>query len=59
MRTYTELGEIEIPLLKRAYKISHAPGPRAEAVISKEPGSDPPADLGESPGEAGGSWSSP
>ena len=33
--------------------------PRAEAVISKEPGSDSPADLGESPGVAGGSWSSP
>ena len=25
--------EIEAPLLKGAHKISHAPGPRAEAVI--------------------------
>ena len=44
---------METPLLQGTHKISHAPQPRAEAVISKEPGSDPPADLGESPGEAG------
>ena len=45
-------------LLQHTCKVSPAPGPRAEAVISKESGSDPPADLGESLGEAGGSWSS-
>ena len=53
------LWEIETPPLKSAHKISHALGPRAEAVIWKEPGSDLPADLGEPPREAGGNWSSP
>lgn len=45
---------MENPLLKGAHNISHLPGPRAEAVIQKACESDPPADLGESPGEAGG-----
>ena len=35
-------------------KNTYTLGPRAETVIWKEPGSDPPADLGESPREAGG-----
>ena len=48
------LWETETPPLKG--KISHTLRPSAEAVIWKEPGSDPPADLRESPG---GNWSSP
>ena len=48
----------EIPLLKDAHKTTHTPGPREKAAIWKEPGLDLPADLGESPGEAGGNWSS-
>ena len=47
------LCEIETPLLNVAHKISHVPGPKTEAAIWKEPRSDPSADLGESPGEAG------
>ena len=47
------------PLLKSTYKISHAPGPRTEAVSQKEPGSETLADLGEPCGEAGGNWDSP
>ena len=53
------LGEIEIPLLKGAHKISHTPGTRAEAVIWKEPKSDSSVDLGESAKEAASNWSSP
>ena len=45
--------------LKGTHKISHTPETRAETVIWKEPGSDPPADLEESPREAGGNWHSP
>ena len=45
--------------LKGAYKISHAPGPRAEAIIWKQPGSEAAADLGEPPREARGSWTHP
>ena len=52
------LGEIEASLLRGTCKISQALGPKAEAVIWKEPGSDLHADLGEFPGEAGGNWSS-
>ena len=43
---------------KRAHKISYTPGPRTEAVVRREPGSDLSADLGEPPREAGGNWSS-
>ena len=57
-RRARRLWERETPLLKCEHKISHTPGPRAEAVIWKEPGSDPPADVGEAPGETGGDWSS-
>ena len=32
--------------------------PKAEAVVWKEPGSEPFADLGEPPREAGSKWSS-
>ena len=39
-------------------KISHTPRPRAEATIWYEPWSDLLADLGASPREAGGNWSS-
>ena len=39
-------------------KKSHVLNLRIE-VIGKGLGSDPPTDLGESPGEAGGNWSSP
>ena len=53
------LWEIETPLLEGAHKISHVLGPRARAVIWKEPGSYPSADLGESTGQAGDNWSSP
>ena len=35
----------QTPLLKGAYKISHAPGPWAEAIIWKQPGSEAAADL--------------
>ena len=41
------LWAIETAVLKGAYKIAHAPRPRAEALIWNETGSDPPADLGE------------
>ena len=47
------------PCLKGAYKISHASGPRAEAIIWKEPGSEAAADLGEPPRGARGSWTHP
>ena len=50
-RSPTGLVEIETSLLNGTHKISHAPGPRARAVISQEPGPDPP--VGEYPGEAG------
>ena len=53
------LWDIEIPLLKGSYKISHALGLRAEAAVWKEPRLEPPADLGKPPIEAGGNWSSP
>ena len=43
------LWQTETPLLKDAHKISHVLGPRAEAVIWKEPGSDPLANLRELP----------
>lgn len=49
----------QTPLLKGAHKISHALGPRAEAVIWKEPESDSTADLRGPPGQTGGNWSSP
>ena len=52
-RNPTGLGERETSLLNGTHKISHAPGPRARAVISWEPGPDPPAGPGECPGEAG------
>ena len=41
--------ERETPLLKGAHGLSHTIGPRAEAIIWKEPGSDPQAEVGESP----------
>ena len=46
-------------LLKDTHKISHTLSPSTEAVIWKEPGSDPLADLREPPGAAGGNWDSP
>lgn len=46
----------ETLLLKGTCKISHIPRPRAEVVISKEPGSDPLAVIRESPKEAGNNW---
>ena len=42
----------KIPLLKGTHQISPALGPRAEAVIWKEPSSEPPADCREPPREA-------
>ena len=50
--------ERETPFLKGAHKISYTPGAREEAVIWKDPGSDPPTDLRNSPGEAGDDCSS-
>ena len=50
-RTTRGLWEMESPLVNGAHKISRAPGPRAEAGIWKEPGSDLPADPSESPGD--------
>ena len=44
----------EDPFLKGAHNISSLLGPRAEAVIRLEPGSDLPASLRASLGEAGG-----
>ena len=58
-RSARGLWEIETPLLKRAHRISCALRPKAEAVIWKEPGSDSPADLEDSPREAGSNWDSP
>ena len=49
-----ELWEIETPLLKGTHTISHTPRCMAEAVIGKEPGANPLADLGEPLVEAGG-----
>ena len=46
-------------LLNCAHKISHALRLKIEAVIGKEPGSDPPADLADTPREAVDNWSSP
>lgn len=40
-------------LSQDTHKISHAPGPRAKAIISQEPGPDLLAGLGGSPGEVG------
>ena len=48
----------KIPLLKDTHKISPALGPRTEAVIWKEPRSEPPADWREPPREARSNWSS-
>ena len=45
------MWERETPLLKGAHGLSHAIGPREEAIIRKEPGSDPQAEVGESPGK--------
>ena len=45
---------MESPLLKGTHKISHTPRCMAEAVIGKEPGANPLADLGEPLVEAGG-----
>ena len=53
------LWQINSPFLKGTLKISHTLGPRAEAVIWKEPRSDTLANLGETPREKGGNWSSP
>ena len=39
----------EIPLLKGSHKTSHVPGPRAEPVIWKKPGSGLPSYLRKSP----------
>ena len=47
------LWEIAAPLLEDTHKISHTPAPGAEAAMRKEPGSDPLAELAESPGEEG------
>ena len=55
---HSGLLETETPLLKGVHKISHDLGSRAEAVIWKEPGSDPPTDLEKSPREVEGNWSS-
>ena len=55
-RRLRRLWEIETPFWKDRHKILSVVGTGADG--SKEPGSDPPADLGESPREAGGNWSS-
>lgn len=55
-RRHRRLWEIETPFWKGRHKIFSFVGTRADG--SKEPGSDLPADLGESPREAGGNWSS-
>lgn len=48
------MGETKTPLLGCAHKILHAPGPKAKAVTSLEPGLDLPAGFGGgSPGEVG------
>lgn len=44
--------------LKGRHKISLAAGPKAEATVCKDPGSDPSTDLGECPGEIGENRSS-
>ena len=41
---------METSILEGAYKVSHAPAPRAEAVTFSEPGPDLPVGLG------GGLW---
>lgn len=51
--------EIETPFFKGTQKISHTPGPRAEAVIGRKSGSNSRADTGESLREAVGNRSSP
>ena len=53
------LWDIESPLLKDAHKISHVPGPKTEAVTGKDPVSDRPVDLRETPRGEGDDWSSP
>lgn len=40
--------------LKGRYKISHTLSPRTEALVLREPGSNPLADIAELPGGAGG-----
>lgn len=45
--------------LKGAQNVSHCPGPKAQAVIGKEPGSYPPSYLGEPPRESGGNHRAP
>ena len=40
------LEKIETPLLKGAHKSSHFSGPKEEAIIWDEPGSDLPVDFG-------------
>ena len=45
-------------LFKGVHKVSHDLGPRKEAVIWQQPGSDLHAHLGESPWKATGNWRS-
>lgn len=52
-------GENKDFTLKGHTKSDTFPGPRTEEVIWEEPGSDVPTNLGESPRELRGNWSSP
>lgn len=49
------LGEPGLWEIKSTHRTPHTLGPSAEAAIGKNPGSDPSADLGDVPKEAGGS----
>ena len=55
-RRLRRLWLIETPFWKGRHKILSVVGTKEDG--SKEPGSDPRPDLGESPREAGGNWSS-